>query len=139
MARARLTPELAAGLAARLGAGVSIADAARASSLHPKTLARWLARGQREDAGVYAALVATVGEASRVQAEQAGERSDVELDEGEARLILSRLARGGSVPALRLFVERFLRPAEPVRPGASDAASLLAEMDELAAKRSKRG
>lgn len=136
MPQARLTPELAAGLAARLAAGVSIADAGRAVGVHPKTLGRWLSRGRREEAGPYASLVAAVDEACRVREEQARERTDEELDEAEARLILSRLARGGSVPALRLYVERFLRPAEPLQPAReSEAGAILAAMDELAARR----
>lgn len=139
MARARLTPELAGSLAARLAVGVSIADAARVAGVHPKTLGRWLARGRREDVGPYRSLVVAVEEASRVREEEALARAGEELTEAEARVLLSRLARGGSVPALRLYVERFLRATEPLeQPRESEAASILSAMDELAAKRAKR-
>ncbi len=138
MAQARLTPELAAGLAARLAGGVSVADAARAGGVHPKTLGKWLRRGRRESEGAYAALVAAVAASVSVREEEARARADEEIDEAEARLILSRLARGGSVAALRLYVERFLSLA-PAEAPAGVAAVLLAEMDELAAARRKRG
>jgi hypothetical protein len=61
------------------------------------------------------------------------------LTEAELKRIVARLARGGNMPACRFYFETWIRPAGgESRPVDSEAASILARMDEVAAKRRQR-
>ena len=63
--------------------------------------------------------------------------SGAPIDEEELRSIVARLARGGNMPACRFYCERWIAPAGGEAPSGdpTEAASILAAMDELAARR----
>ena len=60
-----------------------------------------------------------------------------EIGEDELRLIVAGLARGGNMPACRMYFETWIKPAagEGVKLDDGDA---LAEVDDLARKRAAR-
>ena len=53
MSATRFVPEVRSALIENTAAGVSLADAANAASVRPKTVKDWLTRGRREDSGPY--------------------------------------------------------------------------------------
>ena len=92
-------------LVAAIRDGASIADASASVGVSCATVRRWLTTGRREPEGVYGRF------AERVDAIR-GERQDLhrELEQAltvkEAEAILAKLARRGSVPALKLWFDR---------------------------------
>lgn len=84
-----------------LRAGASVADAARNVGVPKRTVEGWLTRGHREPESIYASFTAAVDEIRR-------SRSFVSSDpmsEDELLGYVSRAARAGSVPAMRLCWE----------------------------------
>lgn len=133
----RFTPAACYGVVAGVAGGLSLAEACASSDLREPTVKGWLARGRKEAEGAYADFARAVDEARSARKMPSQDELD-ELTEAEARLLLTRLARKGNVQAIKLFLDRFLVPAAAEAP-AGEAAVLLAEMDELAAKRRKHG
>lgn len=107
-------------------AGVSIADAGRASDVAPRTIYRWLARGRKEREGPFASFAQAV-DRSR---EDRTLTSDKPLDERELRVRVSEAARAGSVTAMRLYWEILRSDRDP-----ASADNTLAVVDELARRR----
>lgn len=118
--------------------GVSVADAARAHEVGERTIESWLAKGRRDPDGRYGDFARQVDAAREERRLPTGDAPD-ELTEEEIRQLLTVRARAGSIPAIKLFLEKFVRVEEPLQARESEAASILAAMDEVAARRAQRG
>jgi transposase len=120
---------------AAVAAGLSYVDAARAAGVKPNTAKSWLARGRRESEGPYREFVAAV--------EQARERAQSRpepMDEDELAVVVSEAARAGSVAAMKLRWEQLRVPRDGSEaPARTDAQAVIAEIDEVAAKRRQHG
>lgn len=119
-------------------AGASTAEAARKHGVGVRTVERWIARGREEPDSIYAPFAVAV---DACRAARALPAADVlaAMDEAELALIVSEKARAGNVQAMRLRWEQ-LR-AEPIADPVpmTEEEKILAEMDELAARRRRRG
>ena len=118
-----------------IAAGVSITDSARANEVGLRTVGNWLAAGRRDPDGPYGDFARAVdaAQAARIVPPPA---SRSELDEDELRSLVATSARGGSVPAMRLFHDLYLRAAAGEVTTSDDDP--LAEVDELARRRAAR-
>lgn len=120
-----------------IAAGASTADAARASKVGVRTVKDWLEKGRRDPDGRYGAFAQAVDGCREARTLPAPEVLAA-MDEDELALVVSQAAREGNVTAMRLRWEQ-LR-AEPVSlEPVTEADKILAEMDELAARRRQRG
>lgn len=97
-------------IVAAVGAGVSLADAARAADISPETLRGWVRRGRREPSGAYRDFADAIEEA---RAEAQGRAAEV-MDKDELGRVAARAARRGSVQAMKLIWE--MLKAEPDEP-----------------------
>src|SRR6266516_2395528 len=97
MSATKFTPELRGALIERTSAGVSLPDACRALDLRLATVKGWLTRGRREQQGPFADFADAV-EAAREEARSRPEP----MDEDELALVVSGMARAGSVQAAKL-------------------------------------
>ena len=61
------------------------------------------------------------------------------MDEEELALVVSEKARAGNVQAMRLRWEQLLAEPAPADQPLTEEERILAEMDELAARRRRRG
>jgi IS30 family transposase len=129
MSESKFTPEIRGALIERTAAGVSLRDACRALGLREATVKGWLTRGRRENDGDYAAFAAAV---DRARADRRSRPEPMDADELARRV--SEMVRGGSVQAAKLRWE-MLRAAEPDGEGVKDDDDPLAEVDELARRR----
>lgn len=111
-------------------AGVSIADAGRASDVAPRTIYRWLARGREEREGPFASFAQAV---DRSREDRSLNKCDKPLDEHDLRLRISEAARAGSVAAMRLYWE--ILKSDRHDPASEDDP--LAGVDELARRRAQ--
>lgn len=109
-------------------AGASAADAARQHGVSSRTVERWVQKGRLDSAGRYGAFAAAVDARRALEPEEDFE--PVTAD--ELALLVSKAARAGSVPAMRLR-HQMLAEAADGRPYAADAA--MREVDELARRR----
>ena len=66
MSATRFVPEVRSALIESTAAGVSLADAANAANVRPKTVKDWLTRGRREDDGPYRDFARAIDEARQV-------------------------------------------------------------------------
>lgn len=124
----KFTVAMRGALLERFAAGLTLADAARDVGISEKTVKSWLTRGRREESGLYAEFARACDDARRGAVERSPEMSVVEF-----RQQLERSVRRGSVQAMKLWSDLFLRPsAEPEAP-----ADPLAEFDELADRRAR--
>jgi len=99
-------------LVGALRVGVSLADACRHASVSDRTVRHWIARGRREPGTAYATLACEV-DAARETAGDVGP-----MDEAELRRVVSRAAKAGSMPAMKLLWEMHRAPARPAPSGA---------------------
>ena len=84
--------------------GCSIVDAARVAGCAPRTVDRWLGNGRADPSGPYGPFAAAVDGCHRARGlPDEGQRERLSYDELLA--IISRAARSGSVPAMRLAAE----------------------------------
>jgi hypothetical protein len=120
------TPTARAEVLARVGVGLSLADAAVASGVNVETARSWLVRGRREDSGEYHEWALAV--------ERARESATVIEPMGaeELKRHMAVMVRAGSVSAGRLLWEMIRADSEPNQVPAFDP---LAEVDALAARR----
>jgi len=112
----KFTAETRGEILGRVAAGVSLADASRASGVRADTVRDWLARGRREDLGPYSDFEAAVADA-RKQARLAPDP----MSPSEFREHLERAVRAGSVQAMKLWADQFLIPPE-LAPGLPPSA-----------------
>lgn len=124
MPGSRFTAETRAEIVASVAAGASVADAARAAGTHPSTVKGWVTRGRREP-GPYAEFVADL------DAAREGREPDGPMTADEFRGHLDSAVRAGSVQAMKLWADRFLRADERPEPAAG-------VISELAAHRRRR-
>jgi hypothetical protein len=119
-----------ASVLARLRAGASIADAARAEGLSARTVSRWLARGRANPAGGYGRFAADADAAARVRALPVAVAPSMDADELVG--VLEVAARGGNVTAAKYLLDRLdrHREAAPAPTGGI--------LDELEARRARR-
>ena len=122
MSAPKFTAETRGEILGRVAAGVSLADASRASGVRADTVRDWIARGRREDLGPYSDFEAAVADA-RKQAEQAQGPMSVH----EFREHLERSVRAGSVQAMKLWADQYLIPPEALPELPSSAITRLAE------------
>ncbi len=129
----KFTPENRGALIERTAAGVSLPDACRALELRLPTVKSWLTRGRREGEGPYAEFAAAI-QAAREEARNRPEP----MDEAELLLVISDLARKGSVQAARLRWEMICaeRKSDDEEPQAEDPQPR--GIDELATRRAGR-
>jgi len=108
---------------AALRAGVSIADAARANEVTPRTIFNWIRRGREAPDGRYGGFAAAVEEIRKSR-----QPFREPLGEAELRVVVSERARRGDVGAMRLSWKILKgRPTSQSIPG----------VDELARRRSQ--
>ncbi len=62
-------------------------------------------------------------------------RAERPLDEDELRRIVARLARAGNMPACRLYLETWIKPASVREVSPDGGDDPLREVDELARRR----
>jgi hypothetical protein len=119
--------------------GASTADAARKCGVGVRTVERWLEHGRREPAGRYGPFAQAV-DARRAARTLPAHDVLAAMDEDELALVVSETARAGNVAAMKLRFEMLrAAPREASEaPALSEADAVLAEMDELAARR-RRG
>lgn len=129
MAASKFTAETKASLIARVRAGCSTQDAARAAGVSRRTVAVWITKGNKGQAG-YAEFVAEL-EAARSEAANRPEPMTAE----ELRLVVSEAARNGSVQAMKLLDEMQQRDHTPEEHEVEVPTDPLAGVDELAARR----
>ena len=135
MAASRFTERSQAVLEALLN-GASIGDAATHAGVAASTISNWLKAGRREPASQHGPFAQAV-DASR-SARKLPPRDELdELTEEEARLLLTKLARRGNIQAVKLYLDRFLRPEAEAMP--SEASAVLVRMDDLARRRRQHG
>lgn len=128
MSVSQFVPENRAAVVARLELGQALDDAAEAAGLKSATVRGWIARGRREEEGEYrefAEAVTTARSETQIEA----------MTPEEHRIKVSEVARRGNVQALKLYWEMILADRNPDEDEDKDA-SPLAEVDELAARRS---
>jgi hypothetical protein len=126
---ATFTPERRGKLLGLLEAGRTVEDAAAAAGVSGYTVHRWARKGRVEE-GTEAA-----GFAERFDAVREG-RGDRGLSEADVVRLVEISARGGSVQAQKVLLDRFQRQSAPVgnpTPGTAD------EFDELKERRRARG
>ena len=97
MSASKFTPESRGALIERTAAGVSLADAARATGIREATVKSWLTKGRRDSSGEYVEFAAAIEEAR----ESARSRPDP-MDADELARVVSEMARKGSVTAAKL-------------------------------------
>jgi transposase-like protein len=107
-------------------AGAGIVDAARGADCQPRTVERWLQRGREDPEGPYGTFTARVDAAREMQRLPGPEEAKI-MSRTELLAVISRAARRGSVPAMKLLAEQ-LDP-EPSKPS---------RVDELKARRAAR-
>ncbi len=105
MAASKFTEEVRVGILARVSAGASIPDAARAGDVDPSTVKRWLARGRRDQTGDYSEFATAVSDARRRHAEL-----PPPMSADEFRQRLDAAVRAGSVSAMKLWSAVYLEP-----------------------------
>jgi hypothetical protein len=105
MPASKFDTTICSSIAERVRAGVSLADAARAESVDPRTVRGWLQRGRQEGAGPYFDFAVFV-DVARAEAEEA---AGGPLTEAEARQILEDQIRGGSLRAIELWFREYGR------------------------------
>lgn len=123
MPASKFTQTTCTAIVASLAAGVSLSDAARASSLDPRTVRGWLQRGRQEGEGPYADFAVAV-DAARADTEKA---ASAPMTEAEVRECLEDQVRAGSIRALDLWFKTYgLEEREPPPTGidALDASDL---------------
>lgn len=103
-----------------LAAGVSLSDAARASSLDPRTVRQWLQRGRQEGEGAYADFVVAV-DAARAEADEA---ASAPMTEAQVRERLEDQIRAGSIRALDLWFKTYGREEREPPPTGIEALDL---------------
>jgi hypothetical protein len=111
MPATKFTQAICDRIVASVAAGVSLSDAARASSLDPRTVRGWIQRGRQEGEGAFCAFAEAV-DAGRAEAEEAASGP---LSEVEVRQLLEDQIRGGSIRALEVWFREYGR-VEPDRP-----------------------
>lgn len=130
MAKSKFTEEARQAAIDRFAAGLSVADTASAVGLNEGTLKGWLTRGNSGHKK-YEPFAQGVKEAR----EQARSRP-VPMTEAEHRLVVSEAARRGHAQALKLYWEMILHDRKGDE--AEELADPLAELDDLAERRSSR-
>jgi hypothetical protein len=106
-----------ASIAERVRVGVSLADAARAESVDPRTVRGWIQRGRQELKGDYTDFAVAV-EAARAEAEEA---ASAPMTEPQVREVLEDQIRGGSLRALEVWFREYGREEPPAEPSGIDA------------------
>lgn len=131
----RFTPEMRAGLLARVELGASLRDAAEACSVAERTVKTWITKGNRGDER-YEEFVLEL-EAARARSRKKGEH----LSEHEFLTQLTKQVRAGSVSAMKLWWEvereRKNRGEGPLTPEAEESNPLDA-LDEIAEARARK-
>ena len=130
MSASKFIPEIRGGLLERTAAGVPLADAARSVGVREATVKSWLTKGRREQSAEYADFTSAIEDAR----EAASSRPEP-MDEDELAVVVSVMARKGSVQAAKLRYA-MLRDAEAPDEEADDP---FAELDDLARRRLRRG
>lgn len=128
----RFTPEVRGALLERFAAGLSLPDAARAVGVNTTTLKNWLTRGRKENGTPHAQFVADVEDARK----KAAARPEP-MDREELARVVSKAARAGSVPAMKLRDEMLLRDEQPDDEDEPEKPEL-GSLDELAERREQR-
>lgn len=85
--------------------GASIADASVSAGVSCATVRRWLTAGRREPEGRYGGFAVSV-DAIRGERRELHAQLDDALTVEEAEQLLAKAARRGSVPALKLWLDR---------------------------------
>lgn len=113
---------------AAIEAGASLADAAREAGCSPRTVERWLARGRADLHGPYGPFTDAVDYARGMQdLEDARET----LDPDEHKALVTKAARAGSVPAMRLWWQMEKHEKESRRAASEDTLNPLDELARL--------
>lgn len=120
MAASRFTGPNRAEIVARIEAGASVADAARAIGAAPDTVKKWIARGRKGEPE-YAEFVAAVEAARMRHADQPP------MTRAEFQRHLDAAVRAGSVQAMKLWSEL---DRERSRPGRPAGASKITDITE---------
>jgi hypothetical protein len=121
------SPEARARIAARIEAGVSLPEAARAAGVKPATAKSWLARGRHDVEGPYAAFAAEVETAREVAAARPAPMTPAEF-----RHQVEAAIRNGSTQAMKIWADLFLDADDE----APESGSVI---DMLAAQRKRKG
>lgn len=127
MAAARFSPELCKQIVKLFADGLTLGDVATAADVGKPTLERWLTRGRKESGTPHAQFAHDVDAAKKDALES------YPMDREELIRVVSRSARRGSIPAMKLRDEMLQREEAPDEdePAAPDTGSL----DELAERR----
>lgn len=115
--------------------GVSIHDAALQVGVPQRTVERWLSRGRREPESKYGPFAQAAAEA------RSAETDAGPMDAAQLRVQVSRAARRGSVPAMRLYWEFLEADKRRAAPASSfeELDPIAQARDELAARRKANG
>ena len=131
MAAARFSPELCKQIVSLFADGLNLPDVATAADIGEPTLRKWLTRGRKESGTPHAQFAHDVDAAKKDAAES------YPMDRAELARVVSRAARRGSIPAMKLRDEMLLREEQPPAP-AEPAKPRTGSLDELAQRRAAR-
>lgn len=127
MAAQRFSPELHKQIVSLFADGLNLGDVAAAADISKPTLTKWLTRGRKESGTPHAQFAHDVDAAKKDALES------YPMDRDELVRVVSRAARRGSIPAMKLRDEMLQREEAPDEdePAKPDTGSL----DELAERR----
>lgn len=127
-AKSKFTPKTRTAIVERFAIGMNLREIAQAVEVNEQTLRGWLARGRREDKGIYSAFAGAVDDAKA----EAAARPEP-LTEEEHRILVAEACRKGSVAALKLAWEMICDDRKSDE--AEEPTNPLAAIDELAERR----